>query len=199
MITGDHLLKIYQNIYTSLAHNQVDLDYFKQSKVRIFYRDREENMIGGFCIYSGPNYRTFLPLKPEILQQIKQENHFDKKPPYEITCLWIEEKSRHSSWIVFLFFIMILDVIRLPRRSIIFGTHGKNISIYFSPCLPKVIFYEKLFVATKKDVFDFWIRKGSKFQIVKGFFILSSVRLFLGRNALLRFRLKMDKDRSIPK
>ncbi|KTC81526.1 hypothetical protein [Legionella brunensis] len=196
IIKGDRLLKIYQKKYISLAHNNVDLEYFKQSKVRVFFRDSEEKMIAGFCLNSGPNYRTFLPLTSTQLQQINQSYRFNKRPPHEISCLWIEQNSQHAGWVVFLFLVMMVDMLRLNRGALIFGTHGKNVNNYFAFSLPKIIFYEKLFVATKGEVCDFWIRKGSKFQIIKGFIVLATIRLILGYRALAKFRLRHYKDKS---
>jgi len=193
LIEGENLLKIYQKHYAALAHNRTDLEYFKCSKVRIFFRDSEEYMIGGFCINSGPHYRTFLPLNPTQLKQIYQEQGFDKRQPIEISCLWIEERSRRASWILLLFLLMTLDVLRLRRASIIFGTHGKNVNNYFGLPLPKVVFYEKLFVETKGEVCDFWIRTGTKFQMVKGFIVLAMIRLILGYKALCKFRMWFRK------
>ncbi|CAM3064649.1 Uncharacterised protein [Legionella steigerwaltii] len=196
IIKSDNLLKIYGTNYSSLAHNRADMEYFKSSKVRIFFRDSEENMLGGFCINSGPNYRTFLPLSPYQLQKLYSDNHFDRKHPHEITCLWIEKKSQHATWIIFLYFILFLDVLRLHPGPLIFGTHGKNISTFFSLPFPKTIFCEKLFVATKGEECDFWIRKGSKLQFLKGFMVLATIRFFWGNKTLARFRLWLDKKRT---
>ncbi|AWN75021.1 TPA: hypothetical protein ACTUT5_002587 [Legionella anisa] len=196
IIKNDGLLKIYGTHYSSLAHNRSDLEYFKSSKVRIFFRDSEENMLAGFCINSGPNYRTFLPLNPSQLQELYSDYSFDQKKPHEITCLWIEKTSQHASWVVFLYFILFLDVLRLPTGPIIFGTHGKNINNFFSLPFPKIIFYEKLFVLTKGEECDFWIRKGSKLQFLRGFIVLATIRLFMGNKTLARFRLWLGKKKS---
>jgi len=141
IITARKLLKIYQEIYILLAKNQVDLEYFEQSKVRIFYKDSEEKMLGGFCINSGPDYRTFLPLNSNQLKKLKKENGFDEIAPHEITCLWIEEKSRRALWIMYFFFFMMKDIFLLPKGNFIFGTHEKNINNYFKFCFPKIIFF----------------------------------------------------------
>ncbi len=196
IIKNDSLLKIYETNYSSLAHNRADIEYFKSSKVRIFFKDSEEKMIGGFCINSGPNYRTFLPLNPLQLQKLYSNHHFDRQHPHEISCLWIEKNSQHSAWVVFLYFILFMDVLCLRPGPLIFGTHGKNINNFFSIPFPKIIFYEKLFVPTKGKECDFWIRKGSKFQFLKGFIVLATIRLFMGNKSLARFRLWLDKKKT---
>lgn len=196
IITTDNLLEIFQKNYVELAKNQVGLDYFKQAQVRIFYRESEENMLAGFCINSQAVYRTFLPLNAEQLQTLCQDHHFDKKPPHEISCLWIEPASRHSSWLIYFFLRMMIDMLKLRSAPLIFGTHGKNVNNYFAYPLPDVIFYDQLFVATKGEVCDFWIRKGSKMQILKGFVVLVAIRLLGGYRGLAKFRLRQKNDKS---
>ncbi|STX52515.1 Uncharacterised protein [Legionella busanensis] len=193
LIKNNSLLTVFRDKYATLAHNQVDLEYFKNSKVRIFFSDSEENIVAGYCICSGPNYRTLLPLSPAKLEEISQKNGFKDQPPHEITCLWIEEKQRKSAWVIYFFLILSLDILRLPKGALIFGTHGKNINNYFCLAFPKLIFYDRLFVATKGEVCDFWLRKGSKFHFFKAFIVLSAVRSFFGNKSLARFRLWLDK------
>lgn len=196
IIKSESLLKIYASNYSSLAHNRADLEYFKECKVRIFFRESEEKMLAGFCINSGPNYRTFLPLNPSQLQKLYNAHRFDRKKPHEITCLWIEKKSQHATWIIFLYFMLFLDVLCLHPGPLIFGTHGKNISTFFSIPFPKTIFNEKLFVPTKGEECDFWIRKGSKLKLLKGFMVLATIRFFGGNKTLARFRLWLDKKKA---
>lgn len=196
IITDDYLLELFQKNYVELAKNQVGLDYFKQAQVRVFYRESEENMLAGFCINSQAVYRTFLPLSAEQLQVLNQNHHFDEQPPHEISCLWVEPASRHASWMVYFFLMMMVDMLRLRPAPLIFGTHGKNVNNYFAYPLPDVIFYDQLFVATKGEVCDFWIRKGSKWQILKGFVVLATIRLLGGYRALAKFRLQQEKDNS---
>lgn len=160
IIKNDGLLKIYGTHYSSLAHNRSDLEYFKSSKVRIFFRDSEENMLAGFCINSGPNYRTFLPLNPSQLQELYSDYSFDQKKPHEITCLWIEKTSQHASWVVFLYFILFLDVLRLPTGPIIFGTHGKNINNFFLSLFPKLFFMKSYLYLQKEKNVIFGLEKG---------------------------------------
>jgi hypothetical protein len=156
-------------------------------------------MLGGFCINSGPNYRTFLPLSPTQLQTLYTDHGFDRKKPHEVTCLWIDKSSQHASWIVLLYLMLFVDLLRLHSGPIIFGTHGKHINHFFSLSFPNIIFYDKLFVATKGEECDFWIRKGSKFQFLKGLIVLATIRLFLGNKTLARFRLWLEKKSQIKK
>ena len=193
LIKSEQLLLIYRDHYHHLAKNNIDLEYFKSSKVRIFFRDNEENMLAGYCINSGPNYRTFLPLNEDKLQNLTSTHGFDKRTPHEVTCLWIEPNSRHSKWSVFIFYKMFLDVLSLKHGSLIFGTHGKNVKNFFILAFPNIIFYEKLFVTTKAQECDFWIMKGSKFTFFKCLIFLGSIKLLFGNKTLTRLRLWLGK------
>ncbi|WP_419419286.1 hypothetical protein ACNVED_12200 [Legionella sp. D16C41] len=193
IVKNNLLLKIFRDKYASLAKNNVDLDYFKNTKVRIFFLDSAENMIAGYCICSGPNYRTFLPLSPIKLKEINELYNFNAKPPHEITCLWIEKKSRQGTWIIYFFLVLCFDILTLRSGPMIFGTHGKNINNYFCLAFPTVIFFDRLYVATKGEECNFWLRKGSKLQFLKAFITLSTIRLFFGSKSLARFRLWLDK------
>ncbi|STX55656.1 Uncharacterised protein [Legionella beliardensis] len=193
LIKNKSSLSVFRDKYVALSHNQVDLDYFESSKVRIFFADSEENIIAGYCICSGPNYRTFLPLLPSKLKEVRQQCGFEHMPPHEITCLFIEEKRRKSAWVIYFFLVLSLDILRLPQGAFIFGTHGKNINNYFCLAFPKLILYDRLFVATKGKICDFWLRKGSKIHFFKALIVLSAVRAFFGNRALTRFRLWLDK------
>lgn len=186
------MLEVFRDKYASLAHNQVDLEYFKNSKVRIFYTDSEDNIAAGYCICSGPDYRTFLPLPPSTLEELSSKHSFKKKPPHEITCLWIEEKHRKKFWVFYFFLVLYVDLIRSPRGPLIFGTHGKSINNYFLLAFPKLIFNKRLFIPTKGEECDFLIRKGSKFHFLKGFIMFISIRTLFGNRTLYRFRLWLD-------
>ena len=142
VIKNKSSLTVFRDKYVELAKNQVDLDYLENSQIRIFYSGSEENIVAGYCIYSGPNYRTFLPLLPPKLEEINQKYGFKNQPPHEITCLWIEEKQRKSVWVIYFFLVFSLDILRLPQGAFIFGTHGKNINNYFCLAFPKLIMYE---------------------------------------------------------
>jgi hypothetical protein len=192
-ISGEHLLHIYQSNYVVLAHNNVDITYLENSRIRIFFREHEENMVAGFCINSGPAYRTFLPLNSSQLEELYKKQGFDQYPPDEVTCLWMEKGSQHAKWSVYLYFVMFWDVLRSKRKKLIFGTHSKNIKNFFLLAFPKVIFYERLFVQTKNDECDFWILQGSKFTFFKCLALLSMIKLFGGTRRLARFRLNLDK------
>jgi hypothetical protein len=197
VITSEDLLQIYANHYLSQAQNSADLEYLKSSKVRIFFKgDSKESMVAGFCINSGPNYRTFLPLTSIQKSKLFIEQGFDQKPPIEIACLWIDKSLRRSYWVIFIFSLMFLDVVRLHSAPVIFGTHGKNIKNYFKLALPKIIFFDRMFIPTKGEVCDFWIMKGSKFSMFYCFIFLSSLRMLFGSKTLTRFRLWFDKKSS---
>lgn len=196
VIKSEHLLQIYEKHYSFLAHNRIDLDYLKSSKARVFFKDDEKNMLGGYCINPGPNYRTFLPLNSTQLNQLNTAHDFIKNPPQEITCLWLDKNSQHARWSVYLFCTMFWDMLRMPRKTFIFGTHGRNIKNFFSLAFPQVIFYERLFVKTKNEECDFWIMKGSRYTFFKCLVLLSIIRLFGGKKRLVRFRLWLEKKHS---
>lgn len=194
----DNLLKLYSKNYLEQAQNIADSEYLKNSKVRIFYERSKENMVAGYCIYSGPNYRTFLPLPAITLQKINQEQGFDINPPHEVACLWIDKSLRKSKWIILLFSMMVLDVLKMRSAPIIFGTHRESIKNYFSIACPDLVFYKKLFVETKGEECDFWIMRGSKSSFVRCLFTLSTVRVVAGYEMLKRFKFWVAKKHPLP-
>ncbi len=196
IIKSDKQLAAYASEYALQAQNSVDINYLKNAKVRLFYQEKEENLLAGFCIYSGPdNYRTFLPLSPIQLNELTKKYRFDVKPPHELSCLWIHPSLRASALVIYFYFFMLFDLLRLPNHPTIFGTHAKGIKNFFILGFPEVIFKQRLFVKTKGKECDFWILKGSKFRFLYGLIVLYTIRVLFGKKSLSRFRDWLGKDK----
>ena len=150
--------ELFSEIYCKASGLPIPESYLHHPNNRVFGIYKNQELIGGFILGQGPNFRTIELFAKEEKHDTLYQQLEDLESYTEICCFWIRRKVRtQTSLNFFIWLSMAYALKRYGTACILFGTCSRSLARLYSTT-SKVKFLSEDFI-NKKSTFIFQSRQ----------------------------------------